>query len=380
MPIFLCTDNKETQDSFIKKYGDRYSPQKDVTVSTDARITGIGINVDDYMNGSENTISFLTAKLYMDDSLQSEIRLDNIGYDETRYINAYTDFKTKEQKHRWMQLLFKLPGNHLDSIYRFLNKNKGGVELPVADAGVAQNTHEIKIVITDNRNNVSTMSFPLKSAVRPPHPNLKDKSIKFTAGQQNSFSDPNVVFSLDAKQLYDNVDFIFAKTNTATAYSDKYQLHYPYVPLHHYFELQIKPNKTMPIALRSKVVMMYSDDKDEDGRAAAFGENGWYKAKVRNFGTYWLDIDTTAPVIHSMQKNGANLAKAKQIAIEVKDEATSVKSFSGYIDGKWVCFEQHSNTCFYKFDEHCPKGKHKLVFKAEDENGNEVVYNLNFTR
>ena len=23
MPIFLCTDNKETQDSFIKKYGDR---------------------------------------------------------------------------------------------------------------------------------------------------------------------------------------------------------------------------------------------------------------------------------------------------------------------------------------------------------------------
>ena len=125
---------------------------------------------------------------------------------------------------------------------------------------------------------------------------------------------------------------------------------------------------------------MYSDDKDEDGRAAVFSENGWYKAKVRNFGTYWLDIDTTAPVIKSLQKNGANLSRAKQITFEVKDDATSVKSFNGYLDGKWICFEQHNNSFFYKFDEHCMRGKHKLVFKAEDENGNEAKYELNFTR
>ena len=364
------------------------------TLFTSMPVIGIGLNVDDFMNGSDNTIAFLTAKLYMDDSLQSEVRLDNIGYDETRYINAYADYKTKELKHKWIQCLFKLPGNHLDSIYRFLNSQRGGINRPegsdmaVTDASKAGDAtdqekklvHQIKILITDDKNNESVVLVNVKSVMRTPRPYLHPDNQLFKAGQQNNFNDPNVSFSLDSKQLYDDIFFAFAKAPDAEAYSDRYQLHHSYVPIHHSFELQMKPNKTIPFNLRSKVVMMYTDDKDEDGRAAAFGENGWYKAKVRNFGTYWLDVDTTAPVIHAMQRNGADLARAKQIAIEAKDDATSVKSFSGYIDGKWVCFEQHSNTFFYKFDEHCPKGKHKLVFKAEDENGNEAVYKLDFTR
>ena len=372
----------------LKKDGNKYAPAKAAnenlhldngTVITDYVVTGIGINVDDYMDGSDNTISFLTTRLYVDDSLQSEVLLDNVGYDETRYINAYTDFKTRTQKRKWIQCLFKLPGNHLDSIYRYLNSNMGGITLTASGVG-EQKPHEIRIVITDDKGNASTISFPIKMIMGPRHPNMEQgNTTKFAVGQQNSVNDPNVAFSLDAKQLYDDINFAFGKTPGA-GFSDKYQLHYPYVPLHHYFDLQIKPNKTVPLSLRNKVVMMYSDDKDDDGRAAVFSENGWYKARVRNFGKYWLDIDTTAPTVHGMQKNGANLAKAKQIAIEVKDAITSVKSYSGYIDGKWVCFEQHGNTCFYKFDEHCGKGKHKLVFKAEDENGNEVVYELTFTR
>ena len=126
--------------------------------------------------------------------------------------------------------------------------------------------------------------------------------------------------------------------------------------------------------------MLYTDGKDIDGRAATSADNGWYKAGVRNFGTYWLDVDTTAPVIKSMQKNGSNLSKAKQITFEVRDAATSVKTFSGYLDGKWICFEEHNHLFFYKFDDHCAKGKHELVFKAEDENGNTQTYRLNFTR
>jgi len=74
------------------------------------------------------------------------------------------------------------------------------------------------------------------------------------------------------------------------------------------------------------------------------------------------------------------MSRAKEIVFEVKDEMTSVKNFSGYLDGKWICFEQHGNRFFYKFDEHCPKGKHKLVFRAEDESGNARALELSFVR
>ncbi|MCD6012197.1 MAG: family metallopeptidase [Flavipsychrobacter sp.] len=374
-PIFRSLKKEDNRNTTAKSGKESYLTIND-TVRVDAPV-GIGVNVDDYMDGSENTITFLTAQLYMDSKIQSEIRLDNIGYEETRYINAYIDHKAKKQQGKWVQCFFKLPGNRLDNIYSFLNDTKGAIMLADYDA------HEVKIILTDNNNNSTIVLFyiqkPLNRPPTPPIPPLENETI-FRVNQQNAFKRPGVAFILDDRQLYDNVYFAFKQMPDEKVNSDKYQLHDPYVPVHHYFDLRIKLNKTITDELKNKIVMKYSDDKNEDGRAAAAIDSGWYSAKVRAFGTYWLDIDTIPPTIESMQRKGSNLSKAKQIAFTVNDNMTSVKTFSGHLDGKWICFEQHGDDFFYKFDEHCPKGKHKLVFSAADENGNETVYNLSFTR
>ena len=43
-------------------------------------------------------------------------------------------------------------------------------------------------------------------------------------------------------------------------------------------------------------------------------------------------------------------------------------------------FEQHGNTWTYVMDEHCPKGPHELMLRAEDENGNKTELRFRFTR
>lgn len=356
----------------LKKAGAIYALVGKDTLRTEATLAGIGINVDDFMNGSDNTIAFYTAALYMDDSIQAEVRLDDIGYDETRYVNAYADYKTHELKKEWFQCLFRLPGNALGHIFENMNSKNGG--LTISD----NQTHKIKIRITDDKGNMTELAFYLRSSGDfVAHGNC-DNLFKCT--QPNSFEQPNVKFSIDDKTIYDDICFKYKSTADATSFSNRYMIHYAYVPVHHSFELNIKPNTAIPFELRDKIVMMYSDGKDEDGRAAMATDRGWYKASVRNFGTYWLAADTTAPVIKSMQKNGSNLSKAKQIAFAVTDAATSVKKFKGELDGKWICFEQHGNLFFYQFDSHCPKGKHSLVFTATDENNNTQTYKLNFTR
>ncbi len=340
------------------------------TISMPLGLCGVGINADDYMDGSDNTITFYTAKLYMDDTMQSQITLDNIGYEETRYINAYADYKTKQLQHKWVQCMFQLPGNKLDIIFSQLNNNKG--RLNIGDSKV----HKVSIVLTDNNGNISKVIFYLSpKQVAPP---VRDCTT-FYCGKPNEFDNGTISFSLDSRQLYDDICFEM-KTTAGEAYSDQFLIGQPHVPLHHYFDLNIKPSRPIPFAKFGKVVMMYSDSKDTDGRAATSTEKGWFSAAVRNFGTYWLDLDTIAPVIIPMQKNNSDLGAARQIAFDVKDETTSVSNFSGYLDGKWLCFEQHGKSFFYKFDEHCPKGKHELVFKAMDENGNTATTNLTFIR
>lgn len=365
----------------LGKKGDEYKPLrtdnaafrivKD-TVYVPLGQVGVGINTDDYMDGSDNTLAFYTAQLSLDNSPQVQVTLDDIGYDESRYVHAYADYKARELNHKWVQCLFQLPGNRLGSIFSNMNSNNGRIDVSDGRA------HRLAIEVTDDKGNIAFTEFYVvgKATVEGNPANCTP----FFTNKTNNFDDPNVSFVLDEKQLYDDICFEFSRTPRAGAYSDQYQLHYPYVPIHHYFDLQIKPNKPVPFELRDKVALMYTDGKDEEGSATTFSDKGWYKARVRDFGTYWLNIDTTAPVIKSIQKNGANLAHAKQIMFEVKDAATSVKTYRGELNGKWICFEQHGSKFFYTFDEHCPRGKHELLFTATDENGNSAEYRLGFTR
>jgi hypothetical protein len=380
----------------LKGRGGIYVPIKNDTINTTNMIVGIGINVKDFMNGSDNDIAFYTATLYIDDSIQCRVRLDDIGYDETRYVNAYADYKTHELDKKWIQCLFELPGNKLNHIYEKI-QTVNNVEFPVKGSFNIKDdkNHKIKIEITDDRGNVSVVNFYLKRSYSIPAdlddsskkrilkfnpPVIKKDSNEFVYNFPNSFERSNIKFELDNSEIYSDINFIYKIREDNNNFSDRHQIHYSYVPLHHYFDLFIKPNKPIPFDLKSKIVMRYSDGKDEDGRAAIAEDKGWYKASVRNFGTYWLVADTVAPVIKSLQKNGANLGNAKQITFVVKDALTSVKRFRGEIDGKWVCFEQHNDLFFYRFDEHCSHGKHKLVFTATDENNNTAKFTLNFTK
>ncbi len=347
------------------------------TVYVPDGIIGLGIQAGDYMEGSDNILTFYKAKLFLDDSLQSEITLDDIGYDETRYINGYVDYGARVESNKWIQCLFKLHGNKLDRIFSKLNKQNGRLTIPLGSV------HKVEIVLIDDAGNKSPINFYAKGV------DIRDNLYRdqlfefFFADSVNTFNDrdyPNVTFTLDNRQLYDNIYFEFRSESNIKGYSDKYKIHDPNTPLHHYFDLKIKPNRPVPFDLRSKMTLMYSDGKDEEGSVAVPVDDGWYKAPARAFGTYWLDADTIPPVIKTGQKQGAILSKAKQITIDVKDAQTSVKKFNGYIDDKWVCFEQHGSSFFYKFDEHCSKGKHKLLFKAEDENANSATYTLTFTR
>ena len=353
----------------LKKTDSVYSPNKDtITINSDK--IGIAVNADDFMNGSNNTLNFYTADWFEDGAQIGSIRLDDIGYDVTRYLHAYVDYRLKKLNNQWYQLLFLLQGNKLKHIYQYLNDQQGSI------AFIDSSVHQVRIDLQDASGNRSVIALHLKSAGVSQE--YQCKRI-FEANSVNAFDHPNVRFRLSEDDLYDDVCFVFSKLADTTAFSDKMKIGDASIPVHKYFDLFIKPNKLIPFKLRDKIVLKHSDGKTENGRAANF-ENGWYKTSVRNFGTYWLAADTTAPVISSLQKEGADLSKATRISFSVKENTTSVKKFRAALDGKWIAFEPRGDTFFYTFDEHCPKGKHKMVIYASDENGNHKTLVYTFTR
>src|SRR5690606_39538613 len=96
------------------------------------------------------------------------------------------------------------------------------------------------------------------------------------------------------------VCFTFDQKVDMNAYSARFKLHTPVVPVHGHFTLYIKPNKPVPFDLRNKIALVHNDGKKDNGKAATY-DNGWNRSSVRNIGEYSMLADTVAPVKTKLQ-------------------------------------------------------------------------------
>jgi hypothetical protein len=362
----------------LVKKGDNYTTKND-TIIINSETAGVAIAVNDYMNGSDNTLTYYTAAMFMNDAPFIKIKLDDIGYDVTRYLHAFVDFKTKKQTGEWLQCLFQMDGNQLDNIYEYASEYRRysqrgrlefGNELP----------KKVRIELVDAGGNTTTIAFTVKHKKQNDTATFNcDPANLFTVFKDNKYYSPNVELETDDKAIYEALCLQVTKKYDENSYSGRYEIHKNYVPLHTYATLRIKPDKAIPFNLKDKIALIYTDGANETGKAATL-DNGWYKAQIRNFGEYRLVADKEPPVVKALQKNGADLSRANFISFSAKDGITSVKKFRAELDGKWICFEQKGDTFVYEFDEYCPKGKHNLVVTATDENNNTQTTRFNFTR
>jgi len=348
----------------------QYKTSQD-SLSIPSESAGIGLVMDDYMNGSDNTLAIYSAEWYMDNVLQGRITLDDIGYDATRYLHAYADYSTKETGGPWIQCLFQLPGNKLNQIYSSLNDAAGFIH--PGD----QQYHQIRILVRDVSGNESENKFFLRCGSSKGNLSCQNPA---RPGKLSTFKTDQVSFYLDELALYDNACIPITKTAAADELSGILHIGRPGIPVHHYFELSLKADKLIPFTLRNKVAMIYSDGSDEHGKAAIAGTQGWYKASFRDLGDFHLAIDTAAPVLVPLGPCKGNLSSSKSLVFKATDNISSVKSFTGALDGHWILFEQHEQKWTYVFDSHCPKGAHKLVIRLSDENDNERTTTYTFNR
>jgi hypothetical protein len=314
--------------------------------------------------------------LYLDDDLKSSWRLNDIDFDENRYVNAFADFKLKEENKGWYQTLFRVKGNKLSN-YTFLNTENGAMDIDYF------RPHEVVIHLKDAAGNTSFIRFKLD------YPNV-DPAIKrnctlWTAGEAHELKTNTLLFRTDADALYDDICLKYSEQPSAKYLSNIVQIQDTKVPLQTYATLSLKLNKLLPFALASKLVFVHHikaaalpGNNPQDAAAAQY-EHGWAKAEVRTFGNYYVAVDTVPPVIKSLQKTTV-LTKAKSIRFTVTDNLTSVQSFRAELDGKWLRFVRSGNTYTYIFDGHCTTGKHSLDITATDENNNKRTFRYNFTK
>jgi murein DD-endopeptidase MepM/ murein hydrolase activator NlpD len=329
----------------------------------------IALHATDRMTGAANNNGIFKTTLTESGKPIAGFRLDGISYDETRYLNAHIDYKTKMAGGSYIQFLTPLPGDML-AVYPF---SKPGGYIELKDTA----SHAYRLEVIDPYGNTSQLQFSLQrsAAIAPvkPEPNVMRPE------ELNVYETDDMELYMPENVLYDSIYFKYSSMpgGLPLTFSKIHTIHTPSVPLHTNITLRIKPDKTVPYQHRDRMLIKKITRSSVSVKKANWAM-GKYSAEFRDFGVFQLIADEQPPQLSGFQ--GGNLAGATRISIYVRDDNNLIKNFRAELDGKWLRFVQRGNTFTYLFDEKCGRGEHQLKISVDDEAGNKTVQNYSFTR
>lgn len=356
----ISTYGQTPQLISLKKTGAAYIlASKILKVGSDKISFAIGSF--DRLSGSANPNGIYSAKILMDGEPVSQFILDDIGYDETRYINAQIDYPYKIKGGALLQHISPLPGA-TNVAYTVFNKD-GLIHLN--DDAV----HTLVIEVCDANKNTSRIQFAVQYDEKLSKPYTSGGADKFIPNNVNIFeSNEFEVFTSEAS-IYDTVALSYTNTtnNAANSASGLHTFLSTAIPSQDSVTIRIKPLSNYTDEEKDRIVIKNVSGTKTFIQKAKW-QNGWLATKFRQFGTFQAFIDAEAPTINAPP---SDLTKAGRIVFTPKDNFNSIKLFRAELDGQWLRFtNDKGKTWIYYFDEKFSRGEHELKVIVEDEAGN----------
>ena len=294
---------------------------------------GFGIQADDDFNGTGLKCGIYSATLLCDGIPVFGFKMDKFAFEDSRYANSQADFEERVKSHRWVQRLYRQPGNYI-KIYE-----------PLIDDGILRlddgKGHEFEIIVSDAFKNKTKVKFTTFSKKIQLPLIYRPVTKKFLFDQPNEFGNDQIKIGIPKGALYDNLDFIWKSSpQPPGCYSPMQFVQTQFVPLQKPCSISLKC-EALPESLIDKALIVAIDQTS--GKKFAIGGEysaGWVTANMNSFGSFSVAVDNTPPVIVSLSvKDKKTLTDSIKLEFKITDNLSGIKSYRGEIDGKWVLFE-----------------------------------------
>ena len=332
---------------------------------------GFGINTNDRhrQGGFQNGV--YSIELFVDGQAISTALFEELDFNFGRAIHSYIDYPHFKRTKAKMQKSFKAPGNGM-MLFKTL-KNSGVISLP------ENKVYDVKYVVKDVAGNCSELDFQIQNNTAPVTTTTKRSGQRFAYNKENKFEQDAIKINIPQGTLYDDIDFQYSTApQPAQAYSLSHRVHNSFTALFSSYNLSIKPTN-LPAALQSKALIASAEQGAEGGKF----ENGWVTVNTRNFGTFYVVVDTIAPTIVARNLSpGKNLANQSRIDFTIADNFSGIQSFDAYIDDQWVLMEYDPKNrhIWHRFDPSLSQGSHRFKLVVKDWKDNEKVYETTFIK
>ena len=350
-----------------------YSLQKDGTFLADKVVAngeiGFGIIADDYDDVSFNKNGVYSVHSFLNGQPRFGYQFDTYSFDDMRYVNALIDYaKYKKTKQRVQKLFMK---------------NKYGLAFIKTDEAKGQitpipNLDEVyRIEVADFFGNQTAITVPIQfdgsTAVIPAEPKFSNYFIK--ANKDNIFEKENASVFFPAGTFYDDFPLNFEVKNKAL------YLHDDTVPAHTNFTITMTDSK-MSKEQQEKTFIARLEG-DQISYNSTYRKDSVFSTKVKTLGKYKLVTDTLAPTVIIPKPIEGKWISQDAIQLQISDSGSGIKTYNGYLNGKWILFEydNKTNTITHYFnDDLVLNGANELKVIVTDAMGNSTTFETRFFR
>ena len=329
---------------------------------------GLAVKGYDYMDNTSNIYGIKDITLTADSQVIFHSNLDRFAFDESRYLNSFTDFEEWKEHRSFYIKSFVDPGNRL----RFIESLNRGI-LTIDEP----RTYHLTYQLADAFGNTTQLSIRIEGKEQPIPEIDTENTELFHWWSDNRFGAKGIRLTIPKGNLYDDLYFRYFVKEDSTALGATHILHNKPVAFHKSAKLSLRLQTD---TLDNK--QQYGIVRLQNGRRSWTGgvyRNGWVDADIKEMGSYTLGQDLVPPTITPL--NPATWVSKQAIALRLSDNLSGVQTYRGEIDGQYVLFEMNSKSVItYHFDkERLARGKHTLKLVVTDACGNQSTYTYPFT-
>lgn len=332
---------------------------------------GFGISTFDQQDGASNKNGVYRITSTLNNVPKFDVRFDKFSFDETRYLNRYTDYQYYMTNKSQVQKLFRETNNPLSLI---VQEDDNGY------AQIQDSLHySYTISVKDFKDNNLFIVIPIEGKKMEI---LDKKEIAKTddyinADHATSITKGKFSIYIPANSLYEDV-YLDIQVK-----SDTLKFHEDVVPIHKF------------ITITTDISNYQDEDKDKLflGRLGFRGkpnyttttrEGNKLTSRTRTFGDYTVISDTLAPEIKPVNfDEGKWISDQQELKIKITDDLSGISSYRATINGKFILmeYEYKKNLLTYSFkDDINQETENNLKLIVVDNVGNSATFEAKFFR
>lgn len=324
----------------------------------------IGCQVTDKQDATNYKNGVHSLEMLVNGERRFYVEYKELAFEESRFINSYTDYKEYIKSKTFIQRCFIDPCNTMR-----------GYDHAVGDGTFwpePGETYQVTLIASDFAGNTSTLNFNVQldnSVLDEFTPSQITENTVLCQSEKSISRDFGVV-TFPVTSLYESLEVDFTRGTSLNAYGyPDYMLNNYYIPIHRNIQLALKINPENPVP-EDKLGLVYYNPS---GKKTFYGGevlNGWLICETNDLGVYTIMADTVPPVITGAADN-STLKSVKYLTFGISDNFSGINRYDVYVDDEWILGEyEWKDKAIYVETVAIPSGWHTWKVVVTDYRNN----------